>query len=82
MKIYRITGKIATEITKAMNRGKKMDSRIKCWQLPDIVTRKMTLLIGYCDSYEELNELLKQYIFRHCNCPKEKLVLELVEEKK
>ena len=81
MNIWRITGKIATEIAKAMNRGHKLDINIKCWQLPDLVSHKMVILLGYEGAKKDLVTVLKEYIFRNCNC-KEKLVLEPIEGKK
>lgn len=82
MKIWRIKGKVAKELAKAINRGKQFNDKIKCWQLPDIVTGKMVLLIGYGGPYQDLINSLDSYIFHNCNCGKEKLILEPIEEKK
>jgi len=82
MNIWKINGRIATEIAKAMNRGKKLGMDIKCWQLPDSVSHKMTILLGYKGDKKDLIMILKPYIFKNCSCTNEKLVLEPVEEKK
>ena len=48
--------------------------------MPDTVTHKMTLLIGYTGNEKDLINILKLYIFNNCNCSKEELVLEPVKE--